>query len=315
VLAKHFGTAGLEGFGFADDAPTHRRSAPPGPSSIIWPRRRKARWPTVDRLTPYRTSGTLEIDQASRRSLEITRTIREARREGSLLWVLDRTVTAMGSRLLAQWVANPLTDVAAIRARLEAVGQLVGDQPLCGDLHESLRRVVRRRAVAGPRDHRPGESARLEYSWAGRSVGCRPSKEKLQTSAAGVAQQEPRPPRMAELEAAIDPCPELRATLEAALSDECPLAAGEGGFIRDGFSAELDALRELAHGGKAVDRRLPGPREPADGHPQPEGRLQQGFWLLHRNHQRPPRENPARLHPQADDQERRTLHHAGTEGI
>ena len=83
----------------------------------------------IDRLLPYRTSGTLEIDEASRRSLEITRTIREGRREGSLLWVLDRTVTAMGSRLLAQWVANPLTDVAAIHARLDAV-EAVGRRPV-----------------------------------------------------------------------------------------------------------------------------------------------------------------------------------------
>ena len=76
---------------------------------------------------PYRAAGTLEIDQSSRRSLEITRTLRDGRREGSLLAVLDRTVTAMGSRLLAEWLANPLIDVAAIGGRLEAVEELIGD--------------------------------------------------------------------------------------------------------------------------------------------------------------------------------------------
>ena len=121
--------------------PTPRRSAPPGPILDYLAETQKSSLDHIDRLLPYRSSGTLEIDESSRRSLEITRTIRDGRREGSLLWVLDRTVTAMGSRLLAEWVANPLTDAAAIRARLDAVEELVGDQSLCDDLHEGLRRV------------------------------------------------------------------------------------------------------------------------------------------------------------------------------
>ena len=120
---------------------TPRRFAPPGPCSIISPKRKKARSPTSIGCCRIAASGTLEIDEASRRSLEITRTIRDGRREGSLLWVLDRTVTAMGSRLLADWVANPLTDVAAIHARLDAVEELVGHPSLGDDLHEGLRRV------------------------------------------------------------------------------------------------------------------------------------------------------------------------------
>ena len=69
----------------------------------------------LDRLVPYRPGQSLEIDEASRRSLEISRTLREGRREGSLLAVIDRTLTAMGSRLLADWVANPLTAHRAAR--------------------------------------------------------------------------------------------------------------------------------------------------------------------------------------------------------
>ena len=163
VLAKHFGTAGLEGFRLRRRRrPTPRRFARPGPSSIISPKRRRARWSTSTGCCRIAASGTLEIDEASRRSLEITRTIRDGRREGSLLWVLDRTVTAMGSRLLAEWVANPLTDAAAIGARLDAVEELVGDQALCDELHESAAAGLRRRAAAGPRDHRPGQPARPE---------------------------------------------------------------------------------------------------------------------------------------------------------
>ena len=117
----------------------------------------------IDRLMPYRSSGTLEIDEASRRSLEITRTIREGRREGSLLAVLDRTVTAMGSRLLADWVANPLIDVGGRSARRhEAVDELVADAGAGRRAARDAAAGVRRGAAAGPGDHRPGQPARPE---------------------------------------------------------------------------------------------------------------------------------------------------------
>ena len=73
-------------------------------------------------MIPYRPGHALEIDEATRRSLEITRTLREGRRDGSLLDVLNRTITAMGSRLLADWLANPLTATAAIDERLAHLG-------------------------------------------------------------------------------------------------------------------------------------------------------------------------------------------------
>ena len=114
VLGKHFATAGLEGFGFSDDEADAQAIRAAGAVLDYLAETQKSSLAHIDRLLPYRASGTLEIDEASRRSLEICRTIRDARREGSLLWVLDRTVTAMGSRLLAEWVANPLTDAAAI---------------------------------------------------------------------------------------------------------------------------------------------------------------------------------------------------------
>ena len=146
----------------------------------------------------------------------------------------------MGSRLLAEWVANPLTDAAAIRARLDAVEELVGDQSLCDDLHESLRRVYDvERLLARVTT---GRASPRDLSFLGRTLRSLPAVKAKLTAR--------RSRLLNELEAAIDLCPELRATLDAALADECPLVSREGGFIRDGFSPELDALRELAHGGK-----------------------------------------------------------------
>ena len=95
----------------------------------------------IDRLLPYRPGHCLEIDQATRRSLEITRTLREDRREGSLLAIIDRTVTAMGSRLLADWIASPLTQVDEINRRLDAVEELLDDPALCHDLQVELKGI------------------------------------------------------------------------------------------------------------------------------------------------------------------------------
>jgi DNA mismatch repair protein MutS len=240
TLAKHFGTAGLEGFGYGDSPADTQAIRAAGAILDYLAETQKSSLAHVDRLTPYHSSGTLEIDEASRRSLEITRTIRDARREGSLLWVLDRTVTAMGSRLLAEWVANPLTDVAAICTRLDAVEELIGDQSLCADLHETLRRVYDVERLLARLS--TGRASPRDLSFLGRTLHWLPAMKAKLTAR--------RSKLLGELEAAIDLCLVLRATLDAALADECPLVSGEGGFIRDGFSAELDALRELTRGGK-----------------------------------------------------------------
>jgi DNA mismatch repair protein MutS len=240
TLAKHFGTAGLEGFGFSDGQADLQAIRAAGAILDYLHETQKASLQHVDRLIPYRAAGTLEIDQASRRSLEITQTIRDGRREGSLLAVLDRTVTAMGARMLADWISNPLTDPSLIRARHEAVGELLAEAALCTDLHDTLRRVydVERllaRVVTGrasPRD----------LSFLARTLRSLPGLKAKLTAR--------KSPLLNQLEAEIDLCAELREQLDAGLVDDCPLASRDGGFIRDGFHAPLDELRELARGGK-----------------------------------------------------------------
>jgi DNA mismatch repair protein MutS len=240
TLAKHFSTVGLEGFGFTDDPADSQAIRAAGAIVDYLAETQKSSIDHIDRLLPYRASGTLEIDQSSRRSLEITRTIRDARREGSLLWVLDRTVTAIGSRMLAEWVANPLCEVAQIDRRLDAVAELVGDQSLCEELHEHLRRTYDvERLLARVTT---GRASPRDLCFLGRTLRSLPAiKAKLTARKSAL---------LADLETQIDLCPELRATLEAALADECPLTSRDGGFIREGFSEQLDTLRELAHGGK-----------------------------------------------------------------
>ena len=305
ALSKHFGTANLEGMGFGEGGDDVQAIRAAGAILDYLAETQKSSLEHVDRLIPYRTSGTLEIDEASRRSLEISRTIRDGRREGSLLAVLDRTVTAMGSRLLAEWIANPLTDIAAISARHEAVGELVAEPALCGDLQETLPRVYDvERLLARVTT---GRASPRDLNFLGRTLRTLPAlKAKITARKSGL---------LGELEAGIDLCPELSGTLAAALLDDCPLSPRDGGFIRDGYSEELDGLRELARGGKQWIARYQAAGDRAVGHSELEGGLQQGVRVLHRDHQCPPRADSRRLHPQTDDQERRALRHAGVEGV
>jgi len=240
ALAKHFGTASLEGFGFVDGQADVQAIRAAGAILDYLTETQKSSLEHIDRLVPYRTSGSLEIDEASRRSLEIARTLRDGRRDGSLLAVLDRTVTAMGSRLLADWVANPLTDIAAIRARHEAVGELVAQPKLSADLHEALRKVYDvERLLARVTT---GRASPRDLSFLGRTLASLPGiKAKLTARESRLLQG---------LEAGIDLCADLRSRLEKALIDDCPLSGRDGAFIREGFHPPLDELRELSRGGK-----------------------------------------------------------------
>ncbi len=239
-LAKHLGTAGLEGFAFTAAADDVMAVCAAGAVLDYLKETQKSSLEHVDSLIPYRTAGTLEIDQSSRRSLEIARTIREGRREGSLLAVLDRTVTAMGSRMLGDWVANPLTDAATIRARHDAVEELLGEPALAAELADALRQVYDvERLLARVAT---GRASPRDLSFLGRTLRCLPALKAKLTAR--------KSRRLNQLEAEIDLCVDLRGQIDAALADDCPLAARDGGFIREGFHERLDELRELTRGGK-----------------------------------------------------------------
>ncbi len=240
TLLKQFGTASLEGFGFDrgdDDLPAICAA---GAVLEYLNETQKQTSSHIDSIVAYRPGMQLEIDEASRRSLEITRTIREGRRDGSLLAVLDRCVTPMGSRLLGEWVASPLTDAVEINRRLDAIQEVYQNDAWMRDFRENLRRVYDLQRIltrivqnrATPRD----------LAFVARTLRALPFfRERLEPCSSEF---------LKTLRKNIDPCEELSALLDAALADECPLSNREGGFIRSGFNAELDELRELQSGGK-----------------------------------------------------------------
>lgn len=227
----------LAGFGFDD---TQLGLIAAGAILLYLKETLKTGCPHVQRIQPYRPEHVLQLDEVTRRSLELTRTLRDNSRDGSLLSVLDRTVTAMGARLLHDWLVTPLTDRAKIEARHEAIGELLADASgrlevrahlvEAADLQRLTARVSTGRA--SPRD----------LAAIGRTLALLP---RLKAKLAGR-----RASRLQALEAQIELCPDLRQIIESALHDEPPLNPRDGGVIRDGFHAELDELRQLAREGK-----------------------------------------------------------------
>nr|WP_231712482.1 DNA mismatch repair protein MutS [Vineibacter terrae] len=195
----------------------------------------------VPALSPPRresASGSMEIDPATRRNLELVRAL-DGRRDGSLLACIDRTLTGPGARLLAERLAAPLTDIAAIEARLDLVRFAAETPALRETLRERLRQVpdmeraLQRLSVGrgGPRD------------LAGLRDGLRQGSGIAELLDAAPALH--RPPQLADLAAALSGHAALVDVLAAALADELPLLVRDGGFIRPGHAAELDELRTL----------------------------------------------------------------------
>jgi DNA mismatch repair protein MutS len=237
-LCKQFSVHNLEGFGFEEqDAPAIRAAA-----AVLTYLQETQRGDLEHfrTLVAHHRSGFLQIDAATRRSLEITRTLRGGTREGSLLSVVDRTCTPMGSRLLADWVAAPMIDSVAIEERLDAVSELVTEAALRSDLRDNLKQTFDLTRLLGR--IATGRTGPRDLQQVARTLTRLP---KLKSPL-----QDCQPARLQFVEAHLHLCPELRDELEAALADECPLSASDGDFIRSGFDSELDTLRELARGGK-----------------------------------------------------------------
>ena len=225
----------------------------------------------ITRLEPYSRGRTLLIDETTRRSLELTRTLREGRRDGSLLSTIDRTVTSMGARALADWLDNPLTDRTAINYRLDAVEELVADQVLCHEIRDELKSVhdierLTSRVATGrcsPRDLLALCTTLAKLPAV---------KARLTSRRSGLLQK---------LESRIDLLPELaQSSWWEPLADEPPVLVSDGGVIRDRLQRTARLAARFGSWRQAVDCPVSGEGVGADGHSESQGRVQQGLWLL-----------------------------------
>ena len=196
----------------------------------------------INRLDVFFGGRYMELDYTARRSLELTESMSSGEKKGSLLWVLDKTGTAMGSRMLRAWVERPLLSVAAIRRRQQAVAELVKDTVCRAELMRNLKEISDMQRLVG----------RTVYGSAGgrdlrQLANCIAVLPGLQTLLKDV--------RSAELRdiAAMDLLADVREEIDRAICDEPPFSVREGGIIREGFSQELDELRQLRdHGAERI---------------------------------------------------------------
>ena len=258
-LARQFGVASLEGFGIgAEDAPAVGAA---GALLRYLRELQPAGVPHLARPIVERPGTVMPLDEMTRRNLELVESMRGAERAGTLLDVLDRTVTPMGARLLRTWILSPLTDRGSIDARLDAVGALAADP---------LARAALRAALDGVRDVErlagkaaAGRATPRELGALGDSLTRLPAVEDAarRLGDAGV---------LAQVLARWDACRELAREIGDTLTDRPPAAIGDEETVRAGVDAELDELRALQRGGRTRSRASK--RRSASGRGSPRSR-------------------------------------------
>ena len=196
----------------------------------------------IRELQFYTTGRFMELDLDARRNLELCETMRGKEKKGTLLWVLDKTKTPMGGRLMRSWLEKPLLDPVEITRRHGAVEDLVNSTIVRGELSQALAEVsdlerVMTRIVTGTVNGR---------ELLGLARGCRALPE--------VRNQLDRleAPMLRKLLNSIDPLTDLADLIENTLVDEPPITIREGGLIRPGADAEADRLRDIMSGGSGA---------------------------------------------------------------
>lgn len=242
LLMSHFGTTSLKGFG------CEGMDAAITAAAMVLSYLKETHMAALEHIrtmSTYSLSQFMTLDASARRNLELTQTIL-GEYHGSLLSVLDMTITPMGSRLLRRWLLHPLLDVSEINRRLDAVEELLKNVVLRGNLRERLRsmpdlqRLVGRTAThtANPKD----------------LALIRTALENIPSIISALS--EARSELLQELCSQMHTCDDLNQLLKRALTDDPPVAVREGGIIRDGYHEELDELRRISANGKELILQL-----------------------------------------------------------
>ncbi len=239
-LLRQFNVASLEGFG-CEHLPLAIRAA--GAVLAYIQETQKGLLQQLTALETYSTSGFMTLDPYTRRNLELFETGRSGSTKGSLLWVLDRTRTPMGGRLLRRWIGQPLLDIGTLKQRQEVIRECIDNTLLQARLAEALKKAgdverlinrVRQR-LASPRD------------LVALANGLRASIDVRNSLS---SEDEIAMPTLATIMQRLADNDDIIELIEHAIVDEPPLSITEGGILRDGFSPELDKLKQASHNGR-----------------------------------------------------------------
>ncbi len=194
----------------------------------------------LNKIVLYSTSKYMSLDINARRNLEITEKLRDKTKKGTLLWVLDKTATSMGGRLLRRWLNDPLIDECQINRRLESVKELKEDIILRGDVIEALKKVYDIERLA----------SKISYGSAnGRDlISLKNSASQLPyvKNILGKAKS----PMLQELYSGLDELQDIYELIDKAIVDEPPMSVKEGGLIKLGYDEEISRLKTATTEGK-----------------------------------------------------------------
>ncbi len=237
AIFDHFHVASVDGLGLGD-YPLGTVAC--GTLLIYLAETQKNALPQLSSVRPYRAGRYMVLDSATRRNLELTETLREKQKRGSLLWVLDKTKTAMGARMLRRFIEQPLIRRDEILRRQEAVKELVEDPISCAELREYLQPIYdleRLMSRIGYQSANPRDLSAFACS-----IAMLPHIRRLVSGFSS--------PLLAQIAQEMDPLEDLAALIGAAIVDDPPLQMREGGIIRDGYNEQADMLRKSKTEGK-----------------------------------------------------------------
>ena len=194
----------------------------------------------LNKILLYNTSKYMSLDINARRNLEITEKLRDKSKKGTLLWVLDKTSTSMGGRLLRRWLNDPLIEECHINRRLESVKELKEDIMLRGDIVDSLKKVYDIERLA----------SKISYGSAnGRDlISLKNSTAQLPGIKAVLSRAKSQ--MLKDLYTELDELQDIYAIIDKAIVDEPPISVKEGGLIKLGYDEEIDRLKTATTDGK-----------------------------------------------------------------
>lgn len=194
----------------------------------------------INLIHVYSTSRYMALDITARRNLELTERMQDKSKKGTLLWVLDKTLTSMGGRLLRRWLNEPLLKVAEINGRLEAVEELKDNLILRGEISNNLKYVYDIERLVGKIAY--GNSNARDLVALKNSLKQLPEiKQMLEKTNSTM---------LKNLYLDLDVCEDLSNLIESAIVDDPPITITEGGIIKKGYNEEVDELKQATTEGK-----------------------------------------------------------------
>ncbi len=252
MILQHFKVLSLEGLGL-QEMPLGATAAGALLDYLLETQKRDLGH--ISKLTTYSLQQYMMLDASTRRNLELTQTLRDKGRKGSLLWVLDYTSTAMGGRLLRKWLEQPLVDKAAIENRLDAVECFVSDPMVSEELREMLSGIYDMERLMGKISYGTA-NARDMLALKNSLAGLTGVKALLHALEA---------PHFQAMEKTFDDLADVCQLLERGIHEEPPITIREGQIIKEGYDPQVDKLRLASVDGKTWLAKLEAKEREATG--------------------------------------------------